>query len=71
MRPAMAIPLLAMSSAALGAAAVSPVTQLAGRYSKGFANGLVDGITYLARLKGAREYRDALTEWRTGAKVNP
>lgn len=173
MRRGMAITLLGMSSAALGAAAVSPVSQLAGRYSKSFPNGLVDGteytsediveivtvdpkhsyvrldleffnghvcglrgvaraegdalvyrepgepigrkqcvlrierkgaqltwdngdnscsaycgargsfgdgalpwrskrpITYLARLKGAREYRDALTEWRTGAKVNP
>lgn len=165
--------LIAVSSAALGAAAVDPVSQLAGRYSRSFENGLVDGskytsediveivtvdprhsyvrldlqffnghicglqgvaraegaalvyrepgvpfgerqcvlrierkgsqltwddgdnscasycgargsmgvgalpwrskrrISYLARLKGAREYRNALTEWRTGAKVDP
>lgn len=28
-------------------------------------------IRYLARLKASSEYRDALTEWRTGKSVNP
>ena len=28
-------------------------------------------ITYLPRLKASREYRDALTEWRTGHRVDP
>lgn len=48
LRDGAAAALLISASAALGAAAVNPVTQLAGRYSKSFENGLIDGSKYMS-----------------------